>query len=53
MSTQEKIGNEYILRRYWCEIDWGKDDKKFIKVILTHSKKATRSTSEKNRLHGF
>ena len=42
-----------IMRRYWCNTNWGKDNWKLVKMVWIPTKKATESTNEENRLHGF
>jgi len=36
-----------------CSTKWGKDNRNLVKVVWTCTKKATRGTNQKNRLHDF
>jgi len=41
------------MRRYWCGMVWGKDDRKYVKVIWTLTKQAIRGTGGESTLNGI
>lgn len=56
MRSQHKRGQDIewlYTRRYWCDIDWGKDCSKSVKVVWTCAKKATKSIDEESKLYYF